>query len=432
MFSPWWVGFKSIKMRFFLSITLILTSFLAVGQNDSLAIDSMAHHEVRMDSNALWALDQRLAKFESDHVLFAQSTSPLVDTINPLPLNDSIFKYYMADLDTRTPFEMTYNPVVKKYLQRYLKFGTTRLSRMMAHGQYYFPMFEEHLDKYDMPLEIKYLAVIESALNPKAKSYVGATGLWQFMYSTGIMYDLTVNSYVDDRNDPLKSTEAACQYMLKMYDVFEDWNLVLAAYNSGPGNVRKAIRKSGGKRSYWEIRPFLPRETSAYVPLFIAATYAMEYGHLYGIGPAEVPAYYIDTDTVRITQQIHFKQIEDQLGIDPATMEFLNPQYRYKIVPVVTNKDYFITLPKAKAVLFRAQQDSLYTIAEAYFEERASSMPDFTKMNERTVHRVKSGETLGHIAGKYGVGVSDIKRWNGLRSDMIRIDQRIVVYPKRL
>ena len=220
MFSPWWVGFKRIKMRFFLTITLILTSFLAVGQNDSLAVDSMAHHEVRMDSNALWALDQRLAKFESDHVLFAQSTSPLVDTINPLPLNDSIFKYYMADLDTRTPFEMTYNPVVKKYLQRYLKFGTTRLSRMMAHGQYYFPMFEEHLDKYDMPLEIKYLAVIESALNPKAKSYVGATGLWQFMYSTGIMYDLTVNSYVDDRNDPLKSTEAACQYMLKMYDVF--------------------------------------------------------------------------------------------------------------------------------------------------------------------------------------------------------------------
>jgi len=220
--------------------------------------------------------------------------------------------------------------------------------------------------------------------------------------------------------------------MLKMYDVFEDWNLVLAAYNSGPGNVRKAIRKSGGKRSYWEIRPFLPRETSAYVPLFIAATYAMEYGHLYGVGPSEVPAYYIDTDTVRITQQIHFKQMEDELGIDPATMEFLNPQYRYKIVPFVTNKDYFITLPKSKAVLFRAQQDSLYRIAATYFEERASSMPDFTKMNERTVHRVKSGETLGHIAGKYGVGVSDIKRWNGLRSDMIRIDQRIVVYPKRL
>ena len=420
-------------MRFFLTVSLILTSFLAVGQNDSLILDStLAHHELKMDSNALWALDQRLAKFDLENVLFAQSTVSLVDTINPLPLSDSIFRYYMADLDTRTPFEMTYNPVVKKYLERYLKFGTKRLSRMMAHGQYYFPMFEEHLDKYNMPLEIKYLAVIESALNPKARSYVGATGLWQFMYSTGKMYDLTVNSYVDDRNDPLKSTEAACQYMLKMYDVFEDWNLVLAAYNSGPGNVRKAIRKSGGKRSYWEIRPFLPRETSAYVPLFIAATYAMEYGHLYGVGPAKVPAYYIDTDTVRITQQIHFKQMEDELGIDPATMEFLNPQYRYKIVPFVTNKDYFITLPKSKAVLFRAQQDSLYRIAATYFEERASSMPDFTKMNERTVHRVKSGETLGHIAGKYGVGVSDIKRWNGLRSDMIRIDQRILVYPKRL
>jgi membrane-bound lytic murein transglycosylase D len=252
------------------------------------------------------------------------------------------------------------------------------------------------------------------------------------MYGTGKLYDLKVNSYVDDRNDPLKSTEAACQYMLKMYDVFEDWNLVLAAYNSGPGNVRKAIRRSGGKTSYWEIRPFLPRETSAYVPLFIAATYAMEYGHLYGIGPADIPVYYMETDTVRITQQIHFKQIQDELGVDEALMEFLNPQYKYKIVPVVKGQDYFLSLPKDADNHFRIGQDSIYKIAEGYFESRASSMPDFTQMNERTVHRVKSGETLGHIAGKYGVRVSEIKRWNGLKSDMIRVGQRIVVYPRRL
>lgn len=252
-----------------------------------------------LDSAGLWALDQRLSAFDSAHALYAMATFKAVDTVHPLPLTDSIFEHYMHDLDARTPFEMSYNPIVRKYLERYLKYGTQRLSRMMAHGEYYFPMFEEHLDKYNMPLELKYLAIVESALNPKARSYVGATGLWQFMYSTGKIYDLKVNSYVDDRNDPLKSTEAACQYMLKMYDVFEDWNLVLAAYNSGPGNVRKAIRRSGGKTSYWEIRPYLPRETSAYVPLFIAATYAMEYGHLYGIGPAEVPAYYEHTDTVR-------------------------------------------------------------------------------------------------------------------------------------
>lgn len=422
------------------AFSLVFASFLALsafGQetavDSSLVVaDSVLTPTTDLDSAALHALDQRLARLDSEHLMFAFHSLPEVDTISPLPLTDSVFEHYMAELDARTPFEMAYNPVVKRYLERYLKYGTARLSRMMAHGQYYFPMFEEHLDKYDMPLEIKYLAVVESALNPKARSYVGATGLWQFMYGTGKIYDLKVNSYVDDRNDPLKSTEAACQYMLKMYDVFEDWNLVLAAYNSGPGNVRKAIRRSGGKTSYWEIRPFLPRETSAYVPLFIAATYAMEYGHLYGIGPADIPVYYMETDTVRITQQVHFKQIQEELGVNEALMEFLNPQYKYKIVPVVKEQDYFLSLPKDAANHFRMGQDSIYKIAEGYFESRASSMPDFTQMNERTVHRVKSGETLGHIAGKYGVGVSEIKRWNGLKSDMIRVGQRIVVYPRRL
>ena len=377
-------------------------------------------------------LDERLAQLDSAHLLFTTAAIPASDTTNALPLSDSIFKYYMAELDARTPFEMTYNPVVKRYIERYLRPGNARLSRMMAHGQYYFPMFEEYWAKYNMPLEIKYLAVVESALNPKARFYVGATGLWQFMYGTGKLYGLKVNSYVDDRNDPLKSTEAACQYMLKMYDVFEDWNLVLAAYNSGPGNVRKAIRRSGGKTSYWEIRPYLPRETSAYVPLFIAASYAMEFGPMHGAVAADVPAYYLTTDTVSITEQLHFKQIHEELGVDEALMEFLNPQYKYKIVPVVQGQQYTLSLPKEAADRFRSNQDSIYSIAAAYFESRASNMPAFTQMNERTTHRVKSGETLGHIAGKYGVRVSEIKRWNGLKSDVIRVGQRIVVYPRRL
>ncbi len=411
---------------------LLIVSILAFPSfAQSMANDSLWNSKT-LDSTALFELDERLSRMDSEHLLFTQHSLAQVDTTNSLSLSDSVFQYYMADLDARTPFEMTYNPVVKRYLERYLKFGTSRLSRMMAHGQYFFPMFEEHLDKYNMPLEIKYLAVVESALNPKARSYVGATGLWQFMYGTGKIYDLKVNSYVDDRNDPLKSTEAACQYMLKMYDVFKDWNLVLAAYNSGPGNVRKAIRRSGGKTSYWEIRPFLPRETSAYVPLFIAASYASEYGHLYGIGPADIPVYYMETDTVRIAEQIHFKQIVDELGVDEAVLEFLNPQYKYKIVPVVKNQSYHLSLPKTAAEQFRLEKDSIYQIATAYFDSRASNMPNFTQMNERTVHKVKSGETLGHIAGKYGVRVSEIKRWNGLRTDMIQIGQRIVVYPRKL
>lgn len=428
---------KPLNMRI---IAVVFTSILvlpALAQDAITSLDTSAAQEENqiintLDDLALDALDARLARLDSEHLLYTFAQVPVADTMAPLPLKDSVFAYYMAELDARTPFEMAYNPVVKKYIERYLKYGSTRLSRMMAHGQYYFPMFEEHLAKYNMPLELKYLAVVESALNPKAKSPVGATGLWQFMYGTGKIYGLKVNSYVDDRNDPLKSTEAACQYMLKLYDIFDDWNLALAAYNSGPGNVNKAIRRSGGKTSYWEIRPYLPRETSAYVPLFIAASYAIEYGPIHGIGPAEIPAYYMETDTVRITQQIHFKQVEEGLGVDKALMEFLNPQYRYNIVPVVDGQDYYLTLPAESATAFRSQQDSLFSIAEAYFDARASTVPELTHMNERTTHRVKSGETLGHIAYKYGVGVSDIKRWNGLSSDMIRIGQRLVVYPRRI
>lgn len=428
---------KPLNMRV---VAVVFTSILvqpALAQDAITSLDTSAAQEENqiintLDDPALDALDARLARLDAEHLLYTFAQVPVADTMAPLPLKDSVFAYYMAELDARTPFEMAYNPVVKKYIERYLKYGSTRLSRMMAHGQYYFPMFEEHLAKYNMPLELKYLAVVESALNPKAKSPVGATGLWQFMYGTGKIYGLKVNSYVDDRNDPLKSTEAACQYMLKLYDIFDDWNLALAAYNSGPGNVNKAIRRSGGKTSYWEIRPFLPRETSAYVPLFIAASYAMEYGPIHGIGPAEIPAYYMETDTVRITQQIHFKQVEEGLGVDKALMEFLNPQYRYNIVPVVDGQDYYLTLPAESATAFRSQQDSLFSIAEAYFDARASTVPELTQMNERTTHRVKSGETLGHIAYKYGVGVSDIKRWNGLSSDMIRIGQRLVVYPRRI
>jgi membrane-bound lytic murein transglycosylase D len=428
---------KPLNMRI---VAVVFTSILvlpALAQDAITSLDTSASQEENqiintLDDLALDALDARLARLDSEHLLYTFAQVPVADTMAPLPLKDSVFAYYMAELDARTPFEMAYNPVVKKYIERYLKYGSTRLSRMMAHGQYYFPMFEEHLAKYNMPLELKYLAVVESALNPKAKSPVGATGLWQFMYGTGKIYGLKVNSYVDDRNDPLKSTEAACQYMLKLYDIFDDWNLALAAYNSGPGNVNKAIRRSGGKTSYWEIRPFLPRETSAYVPLFIAASYAIEYGPIHGIGPAEIPAYYMETDTVRITKQIHFKQVEEGLGVDKALMEFLNPQYRYNIVPVVDGQDYYLTLPAESATAFRSQQDSLFSIAEAYFDARASTVPELTHMNERTTHRVKSGETLGHIAYKYGVGVSDIKRWNGLSSDMIRIGQRLVVYPRRI
>ena len=410
--------------------TVVCLSFGLLAQDDWTADDSIKGQRM------IETIEQSLMHFYQDHAPRGNYDSIIelleAETAEMPTFSDSVYCERLNKMNEMSPFHLDCNQHTLKTIKFFVekRRGFSRV--VLGRSALYFDMYEEKLAKHDMPIELKYLSVIESGLRPQVKSRAGALGLWQFMYSTGKMYDLKVNSYVDDRNDPLKSTEAACQYMLKMYDVFEDWNLVLAAYNSGPGNVRKAIRRSGGKTSYWEIRPFLPRETSAYVPLFIAATYAMEYGHMYGVGPADIPAYYIETDTVRVTNQLHFQQVEQQLSVAPELLEFLNPQYRYKIIPVVDGADYFITLPKESAVAFRAQQDSIYAVAASYFESRASTMPEFTQMNERTTHRVKSGETLGHIAGKYGVGVSEIKRWNGLTSDKIRVGQRIVVYPRRI
>jgi len=211
---------------------------------------------------------------------------------------DSIYRKRIAFLDASTPLELDYNPVVRRYIDLYTVRKREQVSRMLGLAQYYFPMFEEVLDKYDMPLELKYLAVVESALNPNAKSRVGATGLWQFMYTTGKIMGLNANSYVDERSDPYRSTIAACEYMTRLYKTFGDWNLVLAAYNSGPGTVNKAIRRSGGKRSYWELRAYLPRETAGYVPAFIAATYTMKYAKEHNLYPKNVAPHFASVDTV--------------------------------------------------------------------------------------------------------------------------------------
>tara|TARA_R110002094_G_scaffold120734_2_gene115582 strand:+ start:1745 stop:2695 length:951 start_codon:yes stop_codon:yes gene_type:complete len=217
---------------------------------------------------------------------------------------DSIYKQRIALLDGQTPLALDYNVYVKNYITVYTKKRREQVSRMLGLANFYFPMFEEALDKYDIPLELKYLAIVESALNPVARSRVGATGLWQFMYATGKLNDLNVSSYIDERSDPLKSTEAACKYLSQLYRIFGDWNLVLAAYNSGPGNVSKAIRRSGGRTNYWEIRPYLPRETAGYVPAFIAVNYIMNHSSDHFIYPKEIKDSYFNTDTISVKEQI--------------------------------------------------------------------------------------------------------------------------------
>lgn len=346
--------------------------------------------------------------------------------------SDSIYEARMAELDANTPFDLDYNEYVKRYIDVYAQRRREQVSRMLGLSEYYFPMFEEALDKYGLPLELKYLAIVESALNPAARSRVGAAGLWQFMYATGRMNGLSTTSYVDERNDPLKSTEAACKYLSTLYGIFGDWNLALAAYNSGPGNVNKAIRRSGGKRSYWEIRPFLPRETAGYVPAFIAVNYVMNYSSEHFIFPTDVKPSYFATDTVLVKEQLSFDQISKLIDITEEELAFLNPAYRYKVIPKNDKKPYTLILPSQKIGLFITNEDSIYALAQKDFEQKKPDMPAPVVMDERIRHTVRSGEVLGTIAEKYGVSVSSIRRWNGLRGNTIRVGQRLTIYPRKL
>lgn len=344
--------------------------------------------------------------------------------------SDSVYAKRIRHLNTQTPLELTYNPIVRGFIDLYAVRKRKQVMRMLALGEYYFPIFEETLDRYNMPIELKYLAVVESALNPKARSRVGATGLWQFMHGTGKLMGLEINSYVDERSDPYKSTEAACLYMLRLYKMFGDWNLVLAAYNSGPGNVNKAIRRSGGKKNYWELRPYLPKETAGYVPAFIAVVYTMNYAKEHNLYTSVEVPFFGQTDTTLVHEQISFDQLNMWLGIDRDVIEFLNPSYKLGIIPTIEGKKYFLVLPTKQMGLFLDNEDSLYAYASAEFKTATPAVAPQVVSDERSVHRVKSGESLGSISKKYGVTVSQLMRWNGLKSNTIHPGQRLTIYQK--
>ena len=356
------------------------------------------------------------------------------DTIGKVVIEDlptELLKERIAYLDSQTPFNFEYNPSLEKIIKHYLKNRQQTLANLMGRAKYYFPMFEEKLAKYDIPMEIKYLAIVESALKPYALSRVGAKGLWQFMYGTGNMYGLKVSSYVDERSDPIKSTEAACRYLSNLYSIFNDWDLALAAYNSGPGNVNKAIRRAGGKKNYWNIRHFLPRETAGYLPAFYATYYLFEYAEEHQIYPRNELLNTFETDTVVVKRQLTFDQINKVFGTDDELLTFLNPQYKLKIIPVIKDRNYTLTLPKYLTGTFVSNEDQLYSFAEAEDSKREKPLPQYFEANDRIRYLVRSGDYLGKIATRYGVSVGSIKRWNGLRSDNLRVGQRLTIYPRR-
>ena len=365
----------------------------------------------------------------TSHIAFNGAYADTIDLGNP-DFSDSIYSARMAHINSQTPMDLIYNKTVRRYIDLYAVKRRNQVMRMLGTAQFYFPMFEATLDKYDMPLELKYLAIVESALNPKAKSRAGAKGLWQFMYSTGKMYGLRSSSYVEDRFDPIKATEAACQFMTDLYKIYGDWNLVLAAYNSGPGNVNKAIRRSGGKRDYWHLRPYLPRETAGYVPAFIAVNYIMHFSKEHNLNPE--PYYYAKhrVDTIEVKEMITFDLISEHTNVSISELELLNPAYRYNIIPKVKGRHYFLVLPVEAHGMFVNNEDTIYSLAKVDIEEKQSTLPEYTDGEQRQIHRVKSGENLGLIANKYHVRVSDIKRWNHLKGDMIRVGQKLVIYSK--
>ena len=364
--------------------------------------------------------------------IYSSVTELSFEEVDYPELNTDTLKARLKELDAKTPFNVAYNPGLESVIKSYLKNRRETLQKLITLSGFYFPLFERELDNENIPLEIKYLAIVESALKPRAKSRVGATGLWQFMFSTGKMYGLDVSSYVDERSDPIKSTKAASKYLSKLYEIFGDWDLALAAYNSGPGNVSKAIRRSGGYQNYWNIRHNLPRETAGYVPAFLATMYIFEYAQAHGFKQVKPELAHFETDTIRVKQMITLDQVSEVTGVAIEELQFLNPSYKLDIIPFIKNENYALRLPRHAVGSFVNNEAQIYTFAKEEFDKREKPLPQFFEADSKTIYKVRSGDFLGKIARQYGVRVSQIKQWNGLRSNNIGVGQRLTIYPKRL
>lgn len=343
--------------------------------------------------------------------------------------DDSVYVKRLHSLPTK--MELVYNPAVKSEIERYAGRRKRQVSYMLGEGQYYFPIFEEALDKEGLPLELKYLPVIESALNPVARSRVGASGLWQFMASTGKMYDLEINSLVDERFDPHKSTEAAIQYLKDLYSKYGDWNLVIAAYNCGPGRVDKAISRSGGQTDYWAIYPYLPKETRGYVPIFIAATYIMNYFQEHNIVPDECPKP-ASMDSMVVNKTIHFRQISDMLNVPIEDIRKFNPQFKTDVIPG-DYKGYTLNLPINNLTAFIKNEDAIYAYKRdellSHRKVAGANVVGGAPLGSKTLtHRVKRGDTLAKLASQYDVSSTQIKQWNKLSSNKLSVGRQLKIY----
>ena len=439
----------SFAFSFFLSVTVFaqdvakanteINSEIKISYLDSVK-NSFIKDNLATHVDSLWMKELTSLDIYDDLTKDIQTINKDITIDEELPTD--LLKERLQVMNQKSPFEIEYNQGLENIIKSFLKNRKKSFSRLMALSEYYFPIFEDAFAKQNVPLEIKYLAVVESALNPKAVSKMGATGIWQFMYGTGKQYDLKIDSYIDERSDPLKSTLAASEYMTKMYNVFGDWELVLASYNSGPGNVTKAIRRSGGKTKYWDIRNYLPKETQGYVPAFLATMYLFEFHKEHGINPQRAVVKNFETDTIRIKEKMTFKQIADLLDMPQAQIQLLNPSYKLNVVPFYKDEQHFLRLPKDKIATFVSNEEKIY----AYVKHDSNIVRIPSRLAQKITPKTKSiksaeplnleyytvqkGDNLSSIAQKYDITVSDIKEWNKLKSNSLALGKSLKVKSK--
>lgn len=462
-----------MKTRIFIMTATMMAAFIFAGTQDVSAQNKKVkelEEEIMMLKDSLSSLSRQVDSLQEENIRFridlsldgSDSSAPFSPGIAPeeytAEVTDSLLDFwythklaheageelfgedtvrfasnvpdevYIERLKKMNSFiQIPYNDIVRNYIIRYSEKMPKTMPYILGLCKYYMPVFEEIFDQYGLPVELKAMAIIESAMNPRAESRVGAKGMWQFMYQTGKKYGLHVDSFVDERMDPIKSCEAAAQYLLDAYNIFGDWNLAIASYNCGAGNVRKAINRADGSRNFWDIWPYLPKETRSYVPAFVGALYTLEYYKEHGLKPESV-GMPVMTDTLLINKQLHLKQVSEMTGAPLEELKNLNPQYRHEIIPG-HEREYVLRIPYQYTNAFIELEDTLYKHkATVYFDPVTISKIKQSGDGVRITHKVKSGEYLGKIASKYRVSVSQIKKWNKLKSDNIRAGQTLIIY----